>query len=50
MGFARRVADRVAFMDAGVIVEAGPPEEVLGSPEEPRTRRFLQLVEERERS
>jgi polar amino acid transport system ATP-binding protein len=50
MGFARRVADRVAFMDAGVVVETGPPDEVLGSPGQPRTRRFLQLMEEREQA
>ena len=34
LGFAREVADRVVFMDAGRIVEAGPPERVLGSPRE----------------
>ena len=48
MGFARRVADRVVFMDQGVIVEEGPPEQVLDDPREPRTRRFLQQVGERE--
>ena len=48
MGFARRVADRVVFMDGGVIVEEGPPEQVLEEPVEDRTRRFLQLVHERE--
>jgi polar amino acid transport system ATP-binding protein len=41
MGFAREVADRVVFMDAGKVVEEGPPEEVLGAPREPRTREFL---------
>ena len=40
MGFARHVADRVVFMDCGVIVEQGPPAQVLGEP----TRRFLQRV------
>jgi polar amino acid transport system ATP-binding protein len=44
MGFARHVADRVVFMDGGVIVEQGPPEQVLGAPAHERTRRFLQRV------
>ncbi len=44
MGFARGVADHVVFMDEGVIVEEGPPHEVLGSPREERTKRFLGLV------
>jgi polar amino acid transport system ATP-binding protein len=44
MGFAREVADTVAFMDAGAIVEAGPPNEVLTSPREARTRAFLDKV------
>jgi polar amino acid transport system ATP-binding protein len=44
MGFARRVADRVCFLDRGVIVEEGPPAQVLDSPEQPRTRQFLQRV------
>jgi ABC-type polar amino acid transport system ATPase subunit len=44
MGFAREVADRVVFMDGGVIVEQGPPEELLGSPKEPRTQAFLKKV------
>ena len=44
MGFARQVADRVIFMDAGRIVEAGPPEAVLSAPEHPRTRDFLGAV------
>jgi polar amino acid transport system ATP-binding protein len=44
MGFARRVADRVVFIDGGVIVEEGPPEEVLGAPRHERTRRFLRAV------
>ena len=45
MGFAREVADRVVFMDGGVVVEEGPPERVLGAPEHERTRRFLQMVD-----
>ena len=41
MGFAREVADQVVFMDGGVVVEAGPPAEVLDNPREARTQRFL---------
>ncbi|MFD2082950.1 polar amino acid transport system ATP-binding protein [Actinopolymorpha cephalotaxi] len=41
MGFARRVADRVCFLDRGVIAEQGPPEQVLDDPVQPRTRQFL---------
>ncbi|MGW5647471.1 amino acid ABC transporter ATP-binding protein [Saccharopolyspora sp. NPDC003752] len=44
IGFAREVADRVAFMDAGAIVEIGAPGAVLDHPEHPRTRAFLQRV------
>jgi len=44
IGFAREVADRVVFMDGGVIVEQGPPAEVLESPREERTQQFLGLV------
>jgi polar amino acid transport system ATP-binding protein len=44
MGFARRVADRVCFLDGGVILEQGPPEQVLDSPSQPRTRQFLQRL------
>jgi polar amino acid transport system ATP-binding protein len=44
MGFAREVADTVVFMDEGVVVEAGPPSEVLGNPREERTRSFLSKV------
>ncbi|HEX5713207.1 MAG TPA: amino acid ABC transporter ATP-binding protein [Solirubrobacterales bacterium] len=47
IGFAREVADRVVFMDGGVIVEQGPPAQVLDSPREERTKRFLGLVLER---
>ena len=42
MQFARDVADWVVFIDNGVIVEQGKPEKVFGSPEEERTRRFLE--------
>jgi ABC-type polar amino acid transport system ATPase subunit len=48
MGFARRVADRVVFMDAGAIVEQGPPEQVLDHPTHERTQRFLSLVHARD--
>src|SRR5690606_9569521 len=41
MSFARAVADRVLFMDGGVIVEQGPPSEVIAAPNQERTRRFL---------
>lgn len=44
MGFARNVADRVVFMDGGVIVEQGPPDQVISSPREERTRSFLSNV------
>jgi polar amino acid transport system ATP-binding protein len=44
MGFAREVADRVAFLEAGRIVESGPPDRLLRAPEDPRTRRFLQRI------
>lgn len=46
MGFAREVADRVVFMDEGVVVEEGPPARVLVEPEHERTRRFLKIVAE----
>jgi polar amino acid transport system ATP-binding protein len=44
MGFARDVADRVCFLDAGVILEEGPPSEVLFKPGQPRTRQFLDRI------
>jgi polar amino acid transport system ATP-binding protein len=44
MGFAREVADRIVFIDDGVIVEEGPPEQILSSPREERTRQFVGLV------
>ncbi|SCL72018.1 amino acid ABC transporter ATP-binding protein [Micromonospora chersina] len=44
MGFAREVADQVAFLDGGVVVEAGTPTDVLGSPRHDRTRAFLDKV------
>lgn len=44
IGFAREVADTVAFMDGGVIVEKGPPSQVLDAPRSARTREFLSKV------
>ncbi|MDX6235779.1 MAG: polar amino acid transport system ATP-binding protein [Kribbellaceae bacterium] len=44
MAFAREVADRVVFMDGGVIVEQGPPADVIGNPSQERTRTFLKRV------
>lgn len=44
MGFAREVASRVVFMDQGVIMESGTPEEVFGNPQNERTRNFLSKV------
>jgi polar amino acid transport system ATP-binding protein len=44
MGFARDIADRVGFLDAGVILESGPPDRILREPQEPRTRQFLQRI------
>ncbi|MEW6266986.1 MAG: amino acid ABC transporter ATP-binding protein [Thermodesulfobacteriota bacterium] len=44
MNFAREIADRVYFTDHGVIVEQGTPEELFGSPRDPRTREFLSQV------
>jgi len=44
MAFAREVADRVIFMDGGVIVEEGSPAEVIGAPRQERTRTFLKRV------
>ncbi|TDD58322.1 amino acid ABC transporter ATP-binding protein [Kribbella antibiotica] len=41
MSFAREVADTVVFMDAGVVVEAGPPADVIGNPQHQRTKSFL---------
>jgi polar amino acid transport system ATP-binding protein len=44
IGFAREVGDSLVFMDEGVVVESGPPREVLGNPREERTRAFLSKV------
>ena len=45
IGFARKVADRVVFMDKGVVVEEGRPEDVIDNPSNERTRAFLQKME-----
>ena len=47
MSFAREVADRVVFMDDGVVVEEGSPNQMLTNPKAERTRRFLRMVEEK---
>ena len=44
MGFAKEVGDRVLFMDGGVIVEQGTPEEIFNNPKNPRTIDFLSKV------
>lgn len=44
IGFAQEVADRVVFMDDGVVVEEGPPDQVLRNPTEERTKQFLRMV------
>jgi polar amino acid transport system ATP-binding protein len=44
MSFARDVANRICFLDAGVILEQGPPEQIFSSPTQPRTQQFLQRV------
>ena len=44
MGFARDIAKRVCFLDGGVILEEGPPEQIFSSPREPRTQQFLARI------
>ena len=44
MGFARDIANRVCFLDEGVILEEGTPQEIFSSPREERTQRFLQSI------
>ena len=44
MGFARDIADRVCFLDGGVIAEEGAPEQIFSAPQHPRTRQFLQRI------
>jgi polar amino acid transport system ATP-binding protein len=49
MGFAREVADKVCFLDNGIILEEGTPEQIFKDPREPRTREFLARVLEAEK-
>ncbi|RUL91205.1 MULTISPECIES: amino acid ABC transporter ATP-binding protein [Micromonospora] len=49
MGFARDVADQVCFLDAGRVIESGPPSQVLADPVHPRTRQFLARIIEARR-
>jgi len=44
IGFARDIADRVCSLDAGTIIEEGPPQQILSDPHGPRTRQFLQRI------
>ena len=44
MGFAREIADRVIFMDNGIIAEEGTPEEIFGNPKHPRLKEFLSKI------
>src|SRR5439155_7433416 len=44
MSFARDIADRICFLDAGVILEQGPPEQILSTPKEARTQQFLERI------
>ena len=44
MGFAREVADRILFMDGGIIAEEAPPMEIFNNPKNPRTKEFLSKV------
>jgi polar amino acid transport system ATP-binding protein len=46
MSFAREIANRVCFIDEGVILEEGPPERIFTAPEQPRTQQFLQRIVE----
>ncbi len=46
MNFAREIANRVCFLDAGIVLEQGPPEQLLRDPREARTRQFLQRIME----
>jgi polar amino acid transport system ATP-binding protein len=47
MAFAQEVADRVVFMDNGIVVEEGPPDQLLTNPTTERCRRFLRMVQEK---
>jgi polar amino acid transport system ATP-binding protein len=48
MSFAREVADRVVFMDGGVVVEQGPPSQVIANPQHERTKAFLRRMSREE--
>ena len=48
MGFAREVADRLVFMDGGIVVEEGNPQEVFDHPQNPRTKQFLRAGDKKE--
>ena len=45
LGFARHVADEVVFMDGGVVVERGPAADVLGAPQQERTKQFVKRIQ-----
>jgi polar amino acid transport system ATP-binding protein len=49
MAFAREIADVVCFLDGGVVIESGPPDQVLADPVEARTRQFLDRIIDRDR-
>ena len=49
MSFARDIANRVCFLDAGTIIEEGSPSEIFTAPREPRTQQFLQRIVEAKR-
>jgi polar amino acid transport system ATP-binding protein len=44
MGFAREVADRIAFMDTGIVIEEGPPNDIIRNPQHERTKTFLSRI------
>ena len=44
MSFACEIADHVCFLDAGLVLEQGPPETIFTAPSEPRAQQFLQLI------
>ena len=44
MGFARDIANRVCFLEAGAILEEGPPQQIFSAPREDRTQQFLQRI------
>jgi polar amino acid transport system ATP-binding protein len=44
MGFAREIANRVCFLDEGLILEEGPPDVIFSNPQQQRTQRFLQRI------